>query len=68
MTKSLFLLVLLILFFIFIELEPPEKEGFNTYFRQSVRPHIRTIRGIHNGVVYHFNNTFKGFVRSIGLS
>ena len=47
---------------------PPQREGFNTYFRQSVRPHIRTLRDVHSGVIYNFNTTFKGFIRSIGLS
>jgi len=62
------LLFLCILFIIFIVLMPPQREGFNTYFRQSVRPHIRTLRDVHSGVIYNFNTTFKGFIRSIGLS
>ena len=32
------------LLIIFIVLVPPQREGFTTYFRQSVRPHIRTIK------------------------
>ncbi len=62
------ILFLCILFVVFIVLIPPEQEGFNTYFRQSVRPHIRTLRDAHSTVTYHFNSKFKDFGQSLGFS
>ena len=56
------ILFLCILFVVFIVLMPPQQEGFNTYFRQTVRPHIRTLRDAHSTVTYHFNSKFKDFV------
>ena len=47
---------------------PPQKEGFNTYFRQSVRPHIRTFRDAHDTVTYHFKTKFKEFGQRMGFS
>jgi hypothetical protein len=44
------------------------KEGFNTYFRQTVRPHIRTFRNAHETITYHFNNKFNNFINSLGIS
>ena len=35
------------------------KEGFNTYFRQTVRPHIRNVKDARENVTYHFNSKFK---------
>ncbi len=62
------ILFLCILFVVFIVLIPPQQEGFNTYFRQSVRPHIRTLRDAHSTVTYHFNSKFKDFGQSLGFS
>ena len=47
--------------------KPIETEGFTTYFRQSIRPHIRTFRNAHDTVTYHFNAKFKEFGRSLGF-
>ena len=44
-----------------------KQEGFTTYFRQSIRPHIRNIRSIHNTVSYHVNNNFTNFRKSLGF-
>lgn len=62
------ILFLCILFVVFIVLIPPKQEGFNTYFRQSIRPHIRTLRDAHSTVTYHFNSKFKDFGQSLGFS
>ena len=62
------LLFLCILFIVFIVLMPPQKEGFNTYFRQSVRPHIRNFRDAHDTVTYHFKTKFKEFGQRMGFS
>ncbi len=62
------ILFLCILFVVFIVLMPPQQKGFNTYFRQSVRPHIRTLRDAHSTVTYHFNSKFKDFGQSLGFS
>lgn len=62
------ILFLCILFVVFIVLMPPQQEGFNTYFRQSIRPHIRTLRDAHSTVTYHFNSKFKDFGQSLGFS
>ena len=43
------------------------QEGFNTYFRQSMRPHIRTFRNARDNVTYHFNTKFKDFGRNLGI-
>jgi len=44
-----------------------QQEGFTTYFRQSIRPHIRNIRSIHNTVSYHVNNNFINLIKSLGF-
>lgn len=44
------------------------KEGFNTYFRQTIRPHFRTVRSAHETITYHFNNKFNNFVNNLGIS
>ena len=62
------ILFLCILFVVFIVLMPPQQEGFNTYFRHTVRPHIRTLRDAHSTVTYHFNSKFKDFGQSLGFS
>lgn len=43
------------------------KEGFNTYFRQTVRPHIRNLKDAFKIITYHFNNGFRDFRRTLGF-
>ena len=47
--------------------ESEDKEGFTTYFRQTIRPHIRTFRNAQDNVTYHFNTKFKDFGKNLGF-
>lgn len=69
-TRLIFMLAFAIYFLVLALLIKNEffmKEGFNTYFRQTVRPRIRNIKDAHESVTYHFNNRFKDFGRSLGF-
>ena len=59
--------VYLILFSLIIKNEFFMKEGFNTYFRQTVRPQVRNLRDSREVVTYHFDTNFRDFRRSLGL-
>lgn len=59
--------VYLIMFVILIKNEFFVKEGFNTYFRQTVRPYIRNINNTNELVTYHFNTKFKDFKQTLGF-
>lgn len=65
--------VKLALFFIFyiliIAFTMPQdtKEGFTTYFRQTVRPHVRRIQGIREYFTTNINNTVKSIARKVGI-
>lgn len=70
----MFILSLILLFFILTEINFlnisnsfNNKEPFNTYFRQTVRPHVRNVKNIHENVTYHFNTKFKEFGKSLGI-
>lgn len=70
LTRVVFMLafaVYFIMFALLIRNEFVVKEGFNTYFRQTVRPHIRNIKDAHEVVTYHFNTKFKDFGRTLGF-
>ena len=63
-----FILLIMVFIFIMNYLDCPcSKEGFNTYFRQTVRPHVRNIRDPQGTVTYHFNTKFKNFGRTLGF-
>lgn len=63
-----YLLFIIIFIIIFLIIDyPATQEGFNTYFRQTIRPHVRTFRNAHNNVTYHFNQKFKDFGRNLGF-
>jgi len=69
-TRVIFILAFAIYFIVFALLIKNElfiKEGFNTYFRQTVRPHIRNAKDVRENVTYHFNTKFKDFGRSLGF-
>lgn len=69
-TRVIFILAFAIYFIVFALLIKNElfiKEGFNTYFRQNVRPRIRNIKDARENVTYHFNTKFKDFGRSLGF-
>jgi hypothetical protein len=69
-TRVIFMLVFAIYFLVFAILIKNElfiKEGFNTYFRQTVRPHIRNAKDTRENITYHFNTKFKDFGRSLGF-
>ena len=68
--KVIFILAFAIYFIVIALLIKNEffiKEGFNTYFRQTVRPHIRNVKDARENVTYHFNTKFKDFGRSLGF-
>jgi hypothetical protein len=71
MNQYIFLLALIIfsiwLPLLFMTNESKEKEGFTTYFRQTIRPHIRMFRSAQDNVTYHFNTKFKDFGRRLGF-
>ena len=43
------------------------KEGFTTYFRQTVRPHVRRIQSIHEYFATNVNHTVKSIARKVGI-
>ena len=43
------------------------REGFNTYFRQTVRPHIRTIKNTHEGFVTFVKTSVGDIGRLVGI-
>ena len=43
------------------------REGFTTYFRQTVRPHVRRIGYAKELVSHHVNEQFGNFIKRIGL-
>ena len=45
-----------------------KQEGFNTYFRKTIRPQIRNVKDAHKTTTYHFNAKFVDFKRSLGFS
>ena len=45
-----------------------KQEGFNTYFRKTLRPQIRNVKDAHKTMTYHFNEKFVDFKRSLGFS
>ncbi len=62
-------IVLSILFILFLYcIIPPQQEGFNTYFRQCVRPHIRTFRDYHENIRYYLNTKVTDLKQNIGIS
>mgnify|MGYP006130755619 CR=1 FL=1 len=65
---SILFLILITVMYSNINENSENKEGFNTYFRQTVRPHIRTFRNAHETITYHFNNKFNNFINSLGIS
>lgn len=71
MNQYFFLLTLIILSvwlsLLFMTDESEDKEGFTTYFRQTIRPHIRTFRNAQDNVTYHFNTKFKEFGKNLGF-
>ena len=46
---------------------PHNQEGFNTYFRQTIRPHVRSIKDIRELVTYHFNTKFTELGKIFGF-
>jgi len=46
---------------------PMVQEGFTTYFRQTIRPHVRRIGYVKQNVYYHFNKRFGDFGKGLGI-
>jgi len=42
-------------------------EGFTTYFRQSIRPHIRTVKNTHEGFVTFVRSSVNDVGRLFGI-
>ena len=43
------------------------REGFNTYFRQTLRPHIRTVKKTHEGFVTFIKSSVRDIGRQFGI-
>lgn len=68
MKELLFLLVIFICSILLsVVLMPPTPEGFTTYFRQTIRPHIRNIKGVHESFTQQFNTKFTDISRRFGF-
>lgn len=50
-----------------ITMPTPVREGFNTYFRQTVRPHIRTMKKTHEGFVTFVKTSVRNIGRQFGI-
>jgi hypothetical protein len=67
MLKVLLFFILYILI-IAITMPKPAVEGFNTYFRQTVRPHLRNINGFRLDIEGNTKNLLVSVGRVFGLS
>lgn len=72
---SIFLIILLTLFilqFLFyvnsIPIAYNLQEGFTPYLRQTIRPHVRNVKNIHNTVTYHFKDKYNTFGKALGFN
>lgn len=65
MNKILLTGIVVIIFIIMVT--PHNQEGFNTYFRQTIRPHVRSIKDIRELVTYHFNTKFTELGKIFGF-
>ena len=65
--NKLKLLIVLVIFIISIVFVPPKQEGFTSYFRQTLRPHLRTFRSAQETFTSHLNTNIKDFGRRLGL-
>lgn len=66
------LLILIILHLLFyinkIPIAYNLQEGFTPYLRQTIRPHVRTAKNIHNTVTYHFKDKYNKFGKALGFN
>jgi hypothetical protein len=68
MKELLFLLVIFICSIVLsVILLPPTQEGFTTYFRQTIRPHIRNFKGARESFTQQFNTKFTDISRRFGF-
>ena len=44
------------------------QEGFNTYFRKTLRPQMRNVKDVYKTMTDHFNEKFVDFKRTLGFS
>jgi hypothetical protein len=69
MKELLFLLVIFICSIVLsVILLPPSPEGFTTYFRQTIRPHIRNFKGARESFTQQFNTKFTDISSRFGFS
>lgn len=61
------LLIVVIIFIISVVFVPSKQEGFTSYFRQTVRPHMRAFRSAQETFSYRVNTTVTDFGRRLGL-
>jgi cell shape-determining protein MreC len=69
MYTSVKLVLFFILYILIIAFTMPQdtKEGFTSYFRQTVRPHVRKIKGIHEYFSTIIHTKMKSIGRMIGI-
>ena len=68
--RIIFIIAFAIYFIVFALIIKNEffmKEGFNTYFRQTIRPHIRNLKDARQAVTFQFDTKFKDFGRTLGF-
>ena len=66
---NLILFIFGILFIIFIiNHQLSTQEGFNSYFRQTMRPHVRTIKGLQNMTIDQFMIQLSNIGGLFGIS
>ena len=58
--------VYLFIFITFSQISTTQ-EGFNSYFRQTIRPHVRTINDIRNTTGEKFSMRFADIGRILGI-
>ena len=70
MKHILLIVCIFIPFFLIIvtHVSRSRQEGFNSYFRQTIRPHIRRVKNVRNTTMEQFNFQFANIGRIFGIS
>lgn len=66
MKHILLILCIFVIFITFSQISTTQ-EGFNSYFRQTIRPHVRTINDIRNTTGEKFSMRFADIGRILGI-
>jgi len=63
----IFIIMVVVLYQSLIEEPPIVQEGFTTYFRQTIRPHVRRLGYMKDTVSYQFTKRFSDFGKGLGI-